>query len=104
MVTVQADVPEGVRLARVEANVETLIRGMADVRAEMRDMRTYITVDQNAKELRGTVDQNAKGLRGAVDQNTKDLRAVLDRHFLWTLGILISMWVTIMVAIAVGLY
>ena len=73
MVTVQADVPEGERLVRVESNVESLIRAMSEVRADIRDLRS----------------------------DMKDLRAMADRNFLWTLGIIIPMWVTIIVAIVV---
>jgi hypothetical protein len=75
MVTAQADVPEGERLVRVESNVESLIRGMSEVRADIRDLRS----------------------------DMKDLRTIADRNFLWTLGIIIPMWVTIIVAIVVAI-
>ena len=39
----------------------------------------------------------------ALEQAIRDLSAKVDRNFLWTLGIIITMWVTVMLAVA-GLY
>ena len=60
--------PEGERLARVESHVETLIRGVTEIRADIRD-----------------------------------LRAIVDRNFLWMLGIILAMWVTIIAAIIIAI-
>ena len=68
MSTSQAEVSEGERLARVESNVETLIRDVTEVRTEIRD-----------------------------------LRALVDRNFLWMLGIILAMWVTIIAAIIIAI-
>ena len=38
-----------------------------------------------------------------IRQAIRDLSAKVDRNFLWTLGIIITMWVTAMLAVA-GLY
>jgi uncharacterized membrane protein len=97
MVTAQADVPEGERLAKVEANVETLIRDMSEVRADIRDLRS------DMRDLRADMGSGMNDLRTVVAQNAKDLRAVADRNFMWTLGIIIPMWVTIIVAIVVAI-
>ncbi len=67
MAATQTEVSEGERLARVESNVETLIRDVTEVRSDIRD-----------------------------------LRAIVDRNFLWTLGTVMAMWVTIIVAIVVA--
>jgi len=62
------DVPEGERLAKVEASVESLIREMSEVRASVRD-----------------------------------LRSTAERNFLWTLGVIIPMWVSLIVAIIIAI-
>ena len=68
MSTSQAEAPEGERLARVESHVETLIRDVTEIRADIRD-----------------------------------LRAIVDRNFLWMLGIILAMWVTIIAAIIIAI-
>ena len=42
MVTAPPEAPEGERIARLEALVESVIREMSDMKAEMRDLRTMI--------------------------------------------------------------
>lgn len=74
MSTTQTEVAEGERLARVETKVETLIRDVTEVRADMRDLRADI----------------------------RDLRSIVDRNFLWLLGIILAMWVTLIVATLVS--
>ena len=61
---------EGERLAKVETRAETLIRNLTEARAEMRELRADI----------------------------RDLRSIVDRNFLWLLGIILAMWVTLIVA------
>jgi hypothetical protein len=39
----------------------------------------------------------------ALEQAIRDLSAKVDRNLLWTLGIIITMWVTVILSIA-GLY
>ena len=39
----------------------------------------------------------------ALEQAIRDLSAKVDRNFLWTLGIIITMWITVILSIA-GLY
>ena len=74
MAATQTEAPEGERLARVESKVESLIRDMSEVRADIRELRTEIG-----------------GLRS-------ELKGAIDRNFLWTLGIILAMWVTLIVA------
>jgi len=73
--TAQREIPDGERLARVETRVEHLQQQMLEVRQDIRDLR----------------------------QEMRDLSAKVDRQFLWTLGIIITMWITVILAIA-GLY
>lgn len=35
----------------------------------------------------------------ALEQAIRDLSAKVDRNFLWTLGIIITMWVTVIISI-----
>ena len=74
-VTIPQRDPEGERLVRVESNVESLLRDVSEARADIRDLRA----------------------------DMKDLRAIVDRNFLWTLGTIIPMWVTIIAAIIVAI-
>ena len=39
----------------------------------------------------------------ALEQAIRDLSNKVDRNFLWTLGIIITMWITVILSIA-GLY
>ena len=82
MTTAQREIPDGERLARVETRVEHLEQQMLAVHQEIRDLR------QEMRDLR---------------QEMRDLSAKVDRQFLWTLGIIITMWITVILAIA-GLY
>ena len=42
MATSTQEAPEGERLARIEAIVESLVREVSDIRADIRDMRTMM--------------------------------------------------------------
>jgi len=66
MTTIQ-DIPEGERLTRLEAVVESLVREVSEIRADLRQLNDKV-----------------------------------DRNFLWTLGVIIPMWVSIIVAIIVA--
>ena len=66
MTTIQ-DIPEGERLTRLEAVVESLVREVSEIRADLRELNDKV-----------------------------------DRNFLWTLGVIIPMWVSIIVAIIVA--
>ena len=66
--TTPQEVPEGERLAKVEADVESLVRDTTEIKADIRD-----------------------------------LRSVIDRNFQWTIGLIMPMWVTIIIAIIVAI-
>ncbi len=90
METTQTEVSEGERLARVESNVETLMRDMTEARADIRDLRT---------EIRSEIG----GLRSQMTSQGDSLKAAIDRNFMWMLGVIMAMWVTIIVAIIVAI-
>ena len=63
MTTVQ-QAPEGERLARIEAVVESLVREVSDTK-----------------------------------QDIRELRSVVNRNMVVTLGVIITMWVTLIIAL-----
>ena len=65
--TTTQDIPEGEWLTRFEAVVESLLRQVGEIRADLRQLNDKV-----------------------------------DRNFLWTLGVIIPMWVSIIVAIIVA--
>ncbi len=77
--TMTQDVPEGERLARVEAVAESIVRELAEVRTDLREIRS----------------DTQSGLAA--------LNAKLDKTFLWTIGIIIPMWVSIIIAVIVAI-
>ncbi|MCH8061019.1 MAG: hypothetical protein IH861_00785 [Chloroflexi bacterium] len=77
--TMTQDVPEGGRLAKVEAVVESIVRELAEVRTDLRELRS----------------DTLSGL-GA-------LSAKIDKTFLRTIGIMILMWVSTIIAVIVAI-
>ena len=65
------EAPEGERLARLEAAVDFLIREVGDIKADGRDMRAEM----------------------------RDMRTAMNRHLLIIMGAMISMWLTVVLAI-----
>ena len=76
MVMAPPEAPEGERIARLEALVESVIREMTDMKADIRDLRTEI----------------------------RDIRATMNRHLLIIIGIMISTWITVILAILAILF
>jgi predicted nucleic acid-binding Zn-ribbon protein len=70
------------RVARIEGILEQMDKRLNHLESEIRDLRVY-------------VESEIKGLRGEIG----DLRSDLNNRFLWMLGVQITMWVTIMLAI-----
>ena len=60
MTTASTETPDGERLARLEIRVENLERQVAEIREDIRDIRSK-----------------------------------MDRHFLWILGVMITMWLSL---------
>jgi peptidoglycan hydrolase CwlO-like protein len=70
------------RVARIEGILERMDKRLNHLESEIRDLRAY-------------VESEIKGLRGEIG----DLRRDLNNRFLWMLGVQITMWVTIILAI-----
>jgi peptidoglycan hydrolase CwlO-like protein len=70
------------RVARIEGILEQMDKRLNHLENEIRDLRAY-------------VESEIKSLRGEIG----DLRRDLNNRFLWMLGVQITMWVTIMLAI-----
>jgi peptidoglycan hydrolase CwlO-like protein len=70
------------RVARIEGILERMDKRLNHLESEIRDLRVY-------------VESEIKSLRGEIG----DLRRDLNNRFLWILGVQITMWVTIILAI-----
>ena len=70
------------RVARIEGILERMDKRLNHLESEIRDLRVY-------------VESEIKSLRGEIG----DLRRDLNNRFLWMLGVQITMWVTIILAI-----
>jgi peptidoglycan hydrolase CwlO-like protein len=70
------------RVARIEGILEQMDKRLNHLESEIRDLRVY-------------VESEIKSLRGEIG----DLRRDLNNRFLWMLGVQITMWVTIVLAI-----
>jgi predicted nucleic acid-binding Zn-ribbon protein len=70
------------RVARIEGILEQMDKRLNHLENEIRDLRAY-------------VESEIKSLRGEIG----DLRRDLNNRFLWILGVQITMWVTIILAI-----
>ena len=76
MVTAPPEAPEGERIARLEALTESVIREMSDMKADIRDLRTEI----------------------------RDIRTTMNRYLLITIGVMVSTWITVILAILAILF
>jgi predicted RNase H-like nuclease (RuvC/YqgF family) len=70
------------RVAKIEGILEQMDKRLNHLESEIRDLRVY-------------VESEIKSLRGVIG----DLRRDLNNRFLWMLGVQITMWVTIILAI-----
>ena len=85
MTTVAADTPDGERLARVEVRLDSLDQQCADIRADIREQRAEI------RELRAEMQESFR----AHQAEMRDIRSDANKKFLWMLGIIIAMWISL---------
>ena len=76
MTTNTTETPDGERLARLETRYENLERATQDIREDIRGLR------EDNRDLR---------------KDNLDLRNKIDRQFMWIVGIIITMWITLVV-------
>ena len=76
MVMAPPEAPEGERIARLEALVESVIREMSNMKADIRDLRTEI----------------------------RDIRTTMNRYLLITIGVMVSTWIAVILAILAILF
>jgi archaellum component FlaC len=81
------------RVARIEGILEQMDKRLNHLESEIKSLRAYF--EGEIKGLRGEVMGEVKSLRGEIG----DLRRDLNNRFLWILGVQITMWVTIILAI-----
>ena len=72
------EAPEGERLARLETAVEHLVREVSDLKADGRDMRAEM------RDMRTEM---------------RDMRSTMNRHLLITIGVVVTTWLTVILAI-----
>jgi predicted nucleic acid-binding Zn-ribbon protein len=77
------------RVAKIEGILEQMDKRLNHLESEIRDLRVEI------RDLRAYVESEIKGLRGEIG----DLRRDLNNRFLRILGVQITMWVTIIIAL-----
>ena len=70
------------RVAKIEGILEQMDKRLNHLESEIRDLRVY-------------VESEFKSLRDVIG----DLRRGLNNRFLWMLGVQITMWVTIILAV-----
>jgi predicted nucleic acid-binding Zn-ribbon protein len=81
------------RVAKIEGILGRMDKRLNHLESEIRDLRVEI------RDLRAHVEGEIKGLRNEIMSKMGDLRRDLNNRFLWMLGVQITMWVTIILAI-----
>jgi predicted nucleic acid-binding Zn-ribbon protein len=81
------------RVARIEGILEQMDKRLNHIESEIRDLRVEI------RDLRAYVEGEIKGLRNEIMGEIGGLRRNLNDKFLWMLGVQITMWVTIILAV-----
>ncbi len=92
------------RVARIEGILEQMDKRLNHLESEIRDLRAYVESEirdlrVEIRDLRAYVEGEIKGLRNEIMSEIGDLRRDLNNRFLWMLGVQITMWVTIILAI-----
>jgi len=87
---------EGI-LEQMDKRLNHLEGELSDLRKEMREEMSGLR-DEMREEmsgLRGEMREEISALRGEM----REFRRALETNFRWTIGILITMWVTIIIAV-----
>lgn len=81
MTTATQEIPEGERLARIEATLELLLRQNSDIREDIRTLTTNVGAD--TRDIR----EEMRDIREEIRDTRKSSRS----YFFWTLGVLIGL-------------
>ncbi len=114
MTTTATDTPDGERLARLEIRVEHLGLQNSEIREDIRELREDIRalraehredfrlLAERIQRLESQQQENFQTLQSQLQvfqsQNHREMeaqRSRADKQFLWVLGIVITMWVSI---------
>ena len=114
------DTPDGERLARVETRLENLETLVGDLRNDLREFRAEThenlresrvetqedlrefraETQENLREFRVETQENLREFRVETRENLRDIRNRMDKQFLWILGVMFTMWISLFVLIA----
>ena len=85
MTTTATDTPDGERLVRVEVRLNSLDQQCRDIQADIREQRAEI------RELRAEMQEGFRSHQAEL----RDIRSDANKKFLWMLGIIITMWISL---------
>ena len=77
------DTPDGERIARVETRLENLEQQIVEIRQDIRELR-----------------QEMLQIAQSILDEMRDIRNRMDKQFLWILGVMFTMWISLFVLIA----
>ena len=93
MTTLTTETPDGEGLARLEVRVEHLEVQNSEIREEIHSLRAEHREDY--QRLQESLQQLETRLLGNFQRFEEAQRSRADKQFLWVLGIVITMWVSI---------
>jgi predicted nucleic acid-binding Zn-ribbon protein len=83
------------RVARIEGILEQVDKRLNHLESEVRELRSEMRGEIGS--LRGEIS----GVRSELGSEIRELRRDLNNRFFWLLGVQISMWVTIILAVLI---
>lgn len=88
------------RLAKMEGIIEQMDKRLNHIETTISDMHKEFVgkFDDMHKEFTGNFDGMHREFTGKFD----DLRKEITTNFRWTIGIIITMWITIILAVMIG--
>ena len=99
------------RLAKMEGIIEQMDKRLNHIETTISDMHKEFVgkFDDMHKEFTGKFDDMHKEFTGKFDGMHReftgkfdDLRKEITTNFRWTIGIIITMWITIILAVMIG--
>jgi len=88
------------RMARLEGVIEGMQTRLGRLEQEVGELRRELR--EEIGELRGEIGELRRELRGEIGELRREigeLRQMVHTNFRWTMGVIIIMWVTIILAI-----